>query len=692
MSAERNFLLKDLNDAQKEAVSAPRENMLIIAGAGTGKTRVLVSRIAWLIGVEQVQPRRILAVTFTNKAAAEMRQRIGAISGEEVQRALWTSTFHSLCLRLLRAYANQAGLTPDFTVMDSDGQKLLVKRIEKDLGIDIGDYRPAMVAASISRFKERGLRFKNIEHAQMGDYGATVRRVYKIYEKSCIRENIVDFSELILRTVELLEGNERVRELQHRRFEEILVDEFQDTSSLQYKLLGLLKGPQSHVLAVGDDDQSIYGWRGADFTNMQNFLKDFKPVHQVALLENYRSGQNILDMANTLISGNNDRLIEKKLKNANGGSGPQVTVMRCRNEELEAQAVLSEVRALKRQGMRLCDMAVLYRNNSLSGVMEKTLSTHGVDYVIYGGLKFFERAEILDAVAYMRLLLNENDDTALYRIINVPSRKIGPSVVSKLQEVASERGCSLLQAIKLVREYGKMPEAAKALVTIARRIEGFASLMEELQQGLEHMSSLSSFAGEVVQKSGLYIMYKEKDEKEKRGEYDNLRHKNLEELVNNAAAFEREHQGEDASDDEALASLSPQKRLLLEYLSSVSLAAGTELNAQGQAGASVPGDRLNLMTIHSSKGLEFRAVFLIGFDNKILPSQRSLESREDGTEEERRLAYVAMTRARERLYLSYADYRRIFGRLESSGPSIFLRQMLLSYSGKRPQPFVTERI
>ena len=421
-----NEILENLNDSQKEAVSAPLSNMLVIAGAGTGKTRVLVSRIAYLIKHYMIEPRNILAVTFTNKAAGEMRERIGLFVGEFLQRQLWASTFHSICLRLLRAYAKQAGLEPNFTVLDTDSQTTLTKRIMKELNIDVKEFKPSEAVSKISKLKEDGIRADDyIKRGRI--FGESqyenMCKIYSSYEKICNDENSVDFSELLLRTVELLESNDEIRALQHRRFKEILVDEFQDTNSIQYKFLKLMAGKNSHVMVVGDDDQSIYGWRGADYTNMHKFLKDFDDVHEILLALNYRSSQKILDMANTLIAENSDRLMEKVLK-GNIGQGDDVSILNCSNNNCEASTVVQLIAKLHEAGEKYQDMAILYRNNYLSLGFEQNLSMKHIPFVIYGGQRFFERAEILDSLAYLRLLINENDDTAALRIINVSCLKV----------------------------------------------------------------------------------------------------------------------------------------------------------------------------------------------------------------------------------------------------------------------------
>lgn len=702
-----NAILENLNDSQKEAVSAPLSNMLVIAGAGTGKTRVLVSRIAYLIKHYMIEPRNILAVTFTNKAAGEMRERIGLFVGEFLQRQLWASTFHSICLRLLRAYAKQAGLEPNFTVLDTDSQTTLTKRIMKELNIDVKEFKPSEAVSKISKLKEDGQRATDyIKQGKMfGDphYDAMCK-IYSAYEKICNDENSVDFSELLLRTVELLESNDEIRALQHRRFKEILVDEFQDTNSIQYKFLKLMSGKNSHVMVVGDDDQSIYGWRGADYTNMHKFLNDFDDVHEFLLALNYRSSQKILDMANTLIAENSDRLMEKVLK-GNIGQGDYVSIFNCSNNNSEASAVVQQIAKLHEAGEKYKDMAILYRNNYLSLGFEQCLSTKHIPFVIYGGQRFFERAEILDTLAYLRLLINENDDTAALRIINVPSRKLGPKVVADLRAIGRERNCSMLQAIRLLESYSKQEGAEKALVSLYKKVTPFYNLILQMKEKKAN-STLHELVDYVINVSGLYEMYAVKDAKEGKTGEENSRVSNLGVLVSNVKEFEasmnaqvaKEATIEDAKDinaddmddstsDGGITS-SALEDPLLTYLSNITLVSTSELDEDGSS--STECDAVNMMTIHSSKGLEFKHVFLVGFENTILPSQRSVIIGSDKSlSEERRLAYVGITRAKDALYISYAQKRSLFGNTVTTGASQFLRQIVRSYNEvkKEERPF-----
>lgn len=687
-------ILEGLNDSQREAVSAPLTNMLIIAGAGTGKTRVLVSRISWLLKKERIEPRRILAVTFTNKAATEMRERIALLVGEEYQRQLWANTFHSICLRLLRAYANAAGLQVGFTVLDTDNQNTLVKRIMKDMNIDIKEIKPADVVSKISSLKEKGIR--SAAYDKMGrKFGepnfVEISQIYAAYERICNQENSVDFSELLLRTVELLENNAEIRDLQHRRFKEILVDEFQDTNSIQYKFLTLMAGPQSHVLVVGDDDQSIYGWRGADYTNMKKFLIEFKDVKEVLLALNYRSSQKILDVANTLIELNEDRLMEKVLK-GNIGRGENVQILNCGDNRAEASKVANIIKDLHENGEKYKDMAILYRNNYLSLGFEQRLTSKHIPFVIFGGQKFFERAEILDALAYLRLLINEDDDTAALRIINVPARKIGPKVVADLRAICAERNCSILKAIKLLSVYVQDPNADKALKTLYKKIEPFYALIESLKVQKEALP-LNELVDVMLQQTGLYEFYQAKDAKEGKDNEEHSRYGNLGMLVSNVKEFissfeENEAEmidkvEEETSEKDAALETDP----LLTYLSNITLVSTGELSEDGSDSPVV--DAVNMMTMHASKGLEFKYVFLVGFESGILPSKRAeMSESEKGLSEERRLAYVGITRAKTELFISYAQSRNLFGSQNAAGASLFLRDIVRKYNGQTEKPYV----
>lgn len=693
--SSKNKLLSGLNDSQKEAVSAPLSNMLVIAGAGTGKTRVLVSRIAWLINVCSVEPRNILAVTFTNKAAGEMRERIGLMVGGFLEHQLWASTFHSICLRLLRAYAVPAGLHPNFTILDTDSQTVLVKRIIKDLQFDSKEIKASDVVSRISKLKENRIRAQAYYERghQLGDPQFKENsQIYLAYEKICQQENSVDFSELLLRTVELLESNEGIRQLQHKRFKEILVDEFQDTNSLQYTFLRLIAGENSHVMVVGDDDQSIYGWRGADYKNMTKFVSEFDNVKEIVLALNYRSSQKILDVANTLIAENDDRMKEKVLKGTSG-AGEFVDILNCPTEQYESDYVCKCIEKLHDAGEHYSDIAILYRNNYLSLSFEQRLTRYRIPFVMFGGQKFFERAEILDALAYMRILVNEDDDTAALRIINVPSRKIGPKVITDLRTICEERNCSILKTIKLLQAHIDAGGKEKTLVSLYKKVQPFFALLEDFKSKKETMP-LNEFVDYMLRVSGLYEYYQAKDAKEGKSDSDNSRVANLGALVSNVKDFvislenmqnsadDTQIQENFTSDDADAIDLSQDP--LLTYLSNITLVSTGELKEDGSDDNHA--DAVNMMTIHSSKGLEFKYVFLVGFEAEILPSRRSLESKR-GVNEERRLAYVGVTRAKSKLFISYARTRSLFGNTNRAGASDFLRETVATYNGAKEKPY-----
>lgn len=666
-------IIDPLNQEQKEAVSAPLSNILVIAGAGTGKTRVLVSRIAWLLQVETLLPREILAVTFTNKAAREMRDRIELIMGHSVD-GLWANTFHSFCLRILRNYAKQAGLLPEFTVLDTDNQKKLIKRILKEeLNVDTKKYEPGLIADLISDFKENGLRFSAVaEYAENLNRKAdpVLLKAYESYEKTCQRENLVDFSELILRVVELLQNNAGVKELLQHRFKQILVDEFQDTNALQFKLLKLLVGSDTNIMAVGDDDQSIYGWRGADSGNMQKFCDEFTPVTKIKLIENYRSRQNILDLANVLIAHNSERMVLKEL-HGNRGRGGQVEIRSFASANAEAEGIRRIVRILKNNGVQYKEIAVLYRNNRQSSLIETELGNYGIPYVVLGGMRFYDREEILNALAYAKVVINQNDDTSLLRIINVPSRKIGPAVIKEISAIAKERGISLYAALKEVYKYVEIDNKTdnKALVKLAKKIGAFYSLIENLKKQKDN--DLQDFMKNLIEQTGLREYYQIKDEKERNKFKDNMREENLIELVNNAHIFNKSYERMFADVNEEEAQISP----LTAFISNISLIGSGEMDEKGSTD-DIDEGAVRLMTIHSAKGLEFNVVIVAGMEKNLLPSFRA----EKSLDEERRLAYVAITRAKEKLVLTYAMKRYNFAQeLEITGASKFIEEIISGF-------------
>jgi DNA helicase-2/ATP-dependent DNA helicase PcrA len=620
--------LEHLNPEQLAAVTLPEGHALVLAGAGSGKTRVLTTRIAWLIQNGHVTPGGVLAVTFTNKAAREMLTRLTAMLPVS-PRGLWIGTFHGLANRLLRAHHQDAGLPREFQILDSQDQLSAVKRLAKSLNIDEDRFPPRELQRFINGQKEEGLRARDLP---AGD-DLTRRQVefYAAYDEQCQREGVADFAELLLRSFELLNRNQILREHYQRRFRHVLIDEFQDTNRLQYRWLKQFAGPATTLFAVGDDDQSIYGFRGANVGNLAEFEKEYSQGRVIRLEQNYRSQGNILDAANALIANNSKRL-GKNLWTA-AGQGDPLRVFEGGSDADEARFITEEVSALKRDGQRLVDIAVLYRSNAQSRVLEHALFGAQIPYRVYGGLRFFERKEVKDALAYLRLVNTPSDDTSFLRVANFPPRGIGARSMEQLQDVAKQKGASLFEGID---------PSSKA--------SAFRKLILELQ-GETRDLTLPEMVEHVIHRSGLVEHYKNEREGAERVE-------NLEELVNAAASFVQ-----DDRDVESEAEVDP----LTAFLTHAALEAGEHQAAEGQ-------DALQLMTVHSAKGLEFHAVFMSGLEEGLFPHDQSLVEK-DGLEEERRLAYVAITRARARLYLTFAQTRMLHGQTRYSLPSRFLEEI-----------------
>ncbi|WP_312319991.1 DNA helicase II [Stenotrophomonas sp.] len=641
-----SHLLDGLNPAQREAVSAPPGHHLVLAGAGSGKTRVLTHRIAWLHEVFGVPTHGIFAVTFTNKAAGEMRHRIDA-QLPHGSRGMWIGTFHGLAHRLLRLHFAEAKLPDSFQVLDSDDQLRLVKRVVQQLEIDDSKYPPKQIAWWINEQKDEGRRPQHIQPEPSDHWLETMRQAYAAYQERCDRAGLVDFAELLLRAHELLRDNPALLAHYRSRFREILVDEFQDTNAIQYAFVRVLAGDSGHVFVVGDDDQAIYGWRGAKVENVQRFLKDFPGAQTVRLEQNYRSSANILGAANAVIAHNPDR-IGKELW-TDSGDGEPIDLYAAYNEMDEARYVVERARQWVRDGGSYADAAVLYRSNAQSRAFEEALISEQVPYRVYGGMRFFERAEIKDALAYLRLMTNRDDDAAFERAVNTPTRGIGDRTLDEVRRLARSQAISLWEATMLTAQGNEL--AARARNALA----GFLTLVNQLQHEAGDMT-LAERIEHVLVRSGL----REHWAKESRNTLDSeSRSDNLDELISVASRFTRreddiEETGETMSE-------------LVAFLSYASLEAG-----EGQAQAGEEG--VQLMTLHSAKGLEFPLVFLAGMEDGLFPSARSLE--ESGRlEEERRLAYVGITRARQKLVLSYAESRRIHGQDNYNVPSRFLREI-----------------
>ncbi|EPW0993466.1 DNA helicase II [Vibrio cholerae] len=632
-----SLLLDGLNDKQREAVAAPLENLLILAGAGSGKTRVLVHRIAWLMSVEEASPFSVMAVTFTNKAAAEMRGRIeelmhGTASG------MWCGTFHGICHRILRAHYLDAKLLEDFQIIDSDDQQRLLKRLIKAHNLDDKQWPARQVAWWINNQKDEGLRPAHIN--AFDPVTQTYLKLYTAYQEACDRAGLVDFAEILLRALELLRGNQHIREHYQARFKHILVDEFQDTNAIQYAWLRMMAGAQSNVMIVGDDDQSIYGWRGARIENIEKFTLEFPSVNTIRLEQNYRSTKTILEASNTLIANNSERM-GKQLW-TDGLVGEPISVYSAYNELDEARFVVSKIKGWQEQGGTLTDCAILYRNNAQSRVLEEALLQASLAYRIYGGMRFFERQEIKDALSYLRLINNRNDDTAFERVINTPPRGLGDKTLETIRFAARDRGCTLWDAsIGLLNDQVLTGRAAGAL---SRFVELINALEEE---GID--MPLHVLTDHAVKTSGLLEMYQQE-----KGEKSKARIENLEELVTATRQFEKPEEAQEMT-------------TLTAFLTHAALEAG-----EGQADEH--DDAVQLMTLHSAKGLEFPQVFMVGVEEGMFPSQMSAE--EAGRlEEERRLCYVGMTRAMQKLYITYAEMRRLYGQDKYHKPSRFIREL-----------------
>ena len=638
-----SHLLDDLNAAQREAVSAPPGHYLVLAGAGSGKTRVLTHRIAWLNEVQGVPAHGILAVTFTNKAAGEMRARAD-VQLRHGARGMWIGTFHGIAHRLLRLHWNEAKLPEAFQVLDSDDQLRLVKRVAQQLELDDGRFPPRQIAWWINAQKDEGRR---PQHIQPGDdpWTDALRRAYALYQERCDRAGLVDFAELLLRAHELLRDTPALLGHYRARFRDLLVDEFQDTNAIQYAFVRVLAGDSGRVFVVGDDDQAIYGWRGARVENVQQFLRDFPGARTIRLEQNYRSSANILNAANAVISHNPDR-IGKQLW-TDSGEGEPVDVYAAYNEMDEARFVVERIRQWVREGGSWSEAAVLYRSNAQSRALEEVLLAEQVPYRVYGGMRFFERAEIKDTLAYLRLVANRADDAAFERTVNTPVRGIGDRTLDEVRRRAREHGVSLWQAAGAL-------VAENALAARARNaVAGFLSLIEALDAETVDLA-LKDRVDHVLARTRL----REHWSSEARGQLDaESRLENLDELVSVASRFSR------AELDEDQQSMSE----LVAFLSYAALEAG-----EGQAQADEDG--VQLMTLHSAKGLEFPLVLLVGVEEGVFPSSKSLE--ESGRlEEERRLAYVGITRARHKLVLTWAESRRIHGMDMYGMPSRFLREI-----------------
>ncbi len=629
-------ILNQLNPTQEQAVTSDQQHLLVLAGAGSGKTRVLVHRIAWKIQVDNLSPYSILAVTFTNKAAREMRERIDALLGMSL-RGMWVGTFHGLAHRLLKAHWRDAKLPENFQILDSDDQLRLIKRVMRTLDLDEQRWPPKQAQWWINGQKDEGLRAAHIQ--ETGDpYVTTLLAIYRQYETLCEQLGVIDFAELLLRALELWKHNPEVLAHYQQRFRHILVDEFQDTNAVQYAWLRLLAGDVSDVTAVGDDDQSIYGWRGAKVENILSYERDFSDTQTVKLEQNYRSTSNILTAANAVIAKNSARLGKELWTEA--GEGEPIALYAAFNEHDESRYIADRLTIWIAEGNRRDDAAVLYRSNAQSRVLEAALLQADIPYRIYGGQRFYERLEIKNALCYLRLMLNCHDDVAFERVVNVPARGIGDRTLEQIRQLARQQDSSLWTAA--TQKISEQTLTARA----ANAVAGFIQLINEMSGQLDELPLVEQ-AENAIQRSGLIEMHRRE-----KGERGQARVENLEELVNACRNFEPQ--------DSAVP-------VLPQFLDQVALDAGDRQADEHQ-------DAVQLMTLHSAKGLEFPLVFIAGMEENLFPHKMSID--EPGRlEEERRLAYVGMTRAMQKLYLTFAESRTTYGSESFNPLSRFVRDI-----------------
>ncbi|MFK5984904.1 MAG: DNA helicase II [Pseudomonadota bacterium] len=685
---QESQLLEQLNQPQQQAVSSQANNLLVLAGAGSGKTRVLVHRIAWLIKVKHVSPHSILAVTFTNKAAKEMSHRIESLLNMPI-RGMWVGTFHGLAHRLLRTHWQDLGLQENFQVLDSDDQKRLLKRIMKEMAIDEKELPVRDVQWFINNCKDDGQRVKDLE--KVFDYRQKqLQAIYQNYEQLCNRSSLVDFAELLLRAHELWLHHPHILTHYQNRFQFIMVDEFQDTNTIQYAWIKVLSGANqyhdeyannTHVMVVGDDDQSIYGWRGAKIEHIQKFEKDFYPAEVVRLEQNYRSSANILNAANAVIQNNTDRLGKTLWTEDNDGD--PIYVYQAFNEYDEAEYIVDQIKQYQEKGSVHSELAVLYRSNAQSRVIEEYLLRSAIPYRVYGGLRFFDRLEIRDALAYLRLTNSRLDDAAFERIINLPSRGIGQRSIDKIRQYARENDLSLwFAAAKMIAEKQLTAKAANAIHSFMQMIDDFQQTQEDI--------SLYELLEQIYETSGLKI-YHNKDNNEK----SRSRIENLDELINALKQYQESYDPLDYEAEARLlsepqaesASAASRVNMLAEFLSHAVLESSEKQGEEWD-------DCVQLMTLHSAKGLEFNQVFLAGLEQGLFPHRMSSDD-PNKLEEERRLCYVGITRAKKTLHISFADSRSMHGKTDYRSPSQFLKEIPAEYllqvkaSANKHNPFTS---
>ena len=633
-------ILENLNDQQREAVTSEQQNIMVLAGAGSGKTRVLVHKVAWQIEAQQFSPSSIMAVTFTNKAANEMHSRIEELL-EHPSPEIWCGTFHSLSHRILRKFHKEANLAPGFTILDSDDQLRIVKRLSKEMNLDDAKFPPRQSQWMINNWKDDGKRSKDVKD-KGNIYTQTVKDLYIKYEQACAHDNLVDFAELILLSYEIIVRNSSIRDYFFKRFDSIMIDEFQDTNTIQYKWLQAIAAPKAKVTAVGDDDQSIYGWRGAKVENVKAFSKDFKDVHIIKLEQNYRSTNKILSAANTVIQNNSDRLGKNLWTESL--EGDNLTLYAAFNEQEEARFIASSSKDWMDGGGCYEDIAILYRSNAQSRALEEAFLRASIPYRIYGGLRFYDRLEIKNAVSYLRVIFNNSDNPAFERSISNPTRGVGAKTLEKIRTKSTEDNVTYLKAAATLIDEGQVKGKG------ATGIKAYLDFILETAQSLDSLN-LSEIVENINTDSGLYDFHKKEP-----GEKGKTRTENLDELVSAAKDFELSF---DADHN--------KQEIVEQFLDNISLDAGDR-----QADAHE--DAVQLMTLHSAKGLEFKLVFLTGMEESLFPHGRSMESPAQ-LEEERRLCYVGITRAMQKLYLTYAESRRLHGTDIFNPPSRFLKEI-----------------
>lgn len=639
-------LLQGMNDKQAEAVLTTEGPLLVMAGAGSGKTRVLTHRVAYLIEEQGVNPWNILAITFTNKAAREMQERVGKLLGESA-RDIWVSTFHALCVRILRRDIDKLGYNRAFTIADTSEQRTLMKRICSELNVDTKKYDPRAILSAISNAKnamQTATDYAALNSHANNPLNQIVAKAYVLYQKELENSQALDFDDLIMKTIELFEKDPETLEYYQNKFHYIHVDEYQDTNDAQYQLVTLLAAKYKNLCVVGDADQSIYGWRGANMNNILNFERDYPEAHTVMLEQNYRSTQTILKAANEVIANNLVRK-EKNLWTENG-TGDKISYYRAQNEHDESQFVVSKIQAeISEHGYHYNDFAVLYRTNAQSRMIEETFMKSTVPYTMVGGHKFYDRKEIRDILAYLTLIVNPRDAMSFERVVNTPKRGIGPGSVDKLRQFANENGWSLLEAAQNVT----LANAISA--RIRAKIEDFGRLMADLTKEADYLT-ITELTDEILTKSGYLQMLKAENDLQVQ-----TRQENLEEFKSVTQEYDQKH-GEDEGDN---------RQKLMNFLSDLAL-----VSDQDDVDEEAP--KVTLMTLHAAKGLEFPVIFLVGMEEGIFPLYRSL-SNEKELEEERRLAYVGITRAKRKLYLTNAYSRMLYGRVQRNQPSQFVEEI-----------------